>query len=829
MWLTFSCSEKSIEKKETPIIANKISFTEFEDITENHPEKYITNPDSFLSIIQIPPKNDEEKEIYAYGLTFMAYSLREYGHYVKSVQYYEKAINFVRKNDIDIDEELYILKPLATLYINLDDNKKAITLLEELYSKADINKSEHYIGIANNLANAYLYNQNLTKAEHFIENIIPKVVKSPTAALVYNTASKIYESQNKLDKAEYFNKLAIQNFEKQKLSGDTLIWYSAALVQNAEISQNLKYAINALDILESNFPKSQFRNKASASLSIANIYFNRSEVKEALIYYKKSFNYFTTDSAKYVLDYKFTQTLAGLAKCYLTSERTQEAVTYYQWAIENDFRTQQLITSKEDQLRNNEWNKTILEEFIHIFGDNKLLHQDNNIESLLWCIELSKARLLINEINRSEQWSKGDEDVKIGIQRIRNLQQKYDVTENEIAKQNLQLQIDDLKKDFQLEEGYFESINFNPNIENFIKRIRNSEASYYSYYIHKDSTISILNTANGKINYTHIKDKNIVEEIANFKNSYFASSPNNFNNNPEEYYANANKIFNYLLPHYSDKQPNIFISLDGPLYGLPFDALYNDGFLIQKSNFAYLNSFLLFDFIKINTNEKGSKISILYRSEFPKPLPNLEFVNKEVESLHKNYNAAKIAPNQQNDSTIRNSFSQTDIIHIAAHTILDTIAAPYLYLHQPISTDQLRYYEMKTPLVFLSACNTGSGKPLPSEGTESIQRVFMSKNVPSVISTYWFANDENMLNLTSKFYIELKENTNPMMALANAKRKFLNEASIQQHNPWYWANINYTGIANKVGLKKSSNLQVVMTGLVIVCVIIYLFKRRFRL
>src|SRR5690606_28811997 len=97
---------------------------------------------------------------------------------------------------------------------------------------------------------------------------------------------------------------------------------------------------------------------------------------------------------------------------------------------------------------------------------------------------------------------------------------------------------------------------------------------------------------------------------------------------------------------------------------------------------------------------------------------------------------------------------------------------------------------------------------LPSEGMESIQRVFLGKGVPSVISTYWFANDEAMLQLTSLFYQELYQNKKPVTSLANAKRIFLSQASVEHQNPWYWANINYSGIGNEIGLRKRTNLSI---------------------
>ena len=76
-----------------------------------------------------------------------------------------------------------------------------------------------------------------------------------------------------------------------------------------------------------------------------------------------------------------------------------------------------------------------------------------------------------------------------------------------------------------------------------------------------------------------------------------------------------------------------------------------------------------------------------------------------------------------------------------------------------------------------------------------------------MISTYWFANDEAMLQLTADFYQQLARVGLPEAALAQAKRNYLANAGSEQQNPWYWANINYTGVGNEIGLKKTSNLS----------------------
>lgn len=803
-----SCEQNKPSSAAPENAKQKISFEKFEDITENHPELYISNPDSFLNSLHLQPQTDEEKEIYAYGLLYMAYSLREQGNHFKSIQYYERALNFVKEHSIqNLDFALYIIKPLATLYIHVDDHQKAISLLENLLADYPPTAYEQKAGLVNNLANAYLYNMDFEKADSLVTDILPHLNESLTKALLYNTASQIKEQQQDTATSSRFNTLAIRAFEKHKLYGDTLVWYCSALTQAAELNNNISQAQKSIDILERHFPHSQYRTKGNACLSLANIYLALKNWGNALQQYKLSAAHFRKSGEKYVLDYKYTYALLGQARCFARQKILDSAFYYYEWAIENDFRTQQLITSAQDQIRNNRWNKDILEELIALYLSAPSLPQQTYSETLLWCIELSKARLLINEIHRSDQWTAADDKLKEALQQIRLLYQQYDATVDPKLRNAYLVEIEKLKTDFQLSERYFEKIHFNPKKEDFLQRVQQADNSYYAYYIHKDNKISILNSSRKKISFYQVNDTSFLSKIELLKKEYFGDSPNSYNNNPTKYREESSSIAKRLLPNLPETECNIFLSLDGSLYGLPFDALYHhNSFLVQQYNMAYLNSFLLFDFLHHREEAQKAAVAVFYRSDYPSPLPKLPFVDQEVKNLKKTFKTESYSPLQQNDKSLKQAFNRSNLIHIAAHTILDSTEAPYLYLHQPISINQLRFYEIKTPLVFLSACNTGSGKPLPSEGTASIQRVFLSKNVPSVISTYWFANDETMLQLTAKFYDQLKKCPYPMEALAEAKRQYLKEGGVLQANPWYWANINYTGINNEVGLKETSNL-----------------------
>ncbi|NGM60521.1 CHAT domain-containing protein [Sphingobacterium sp. SGG-5] len=807
-------------------------FEYFESTADLSPEKYVSNPDSFLNSLSLTPQSFEQQEMYAYGLIFMAYGLREYGDHYNAIRYYEKVLNFIQsKNLKDINTHVYVIKPLAALYTLIDDNQKAINLLEQTLDKIPVDQYRQRVGFANNLANAYLYNQDLTKAKKLIEETLKKPTESLSRALLYNTLSTVYQEENDADNSTKYNTLALQEFAKNKLYGDTLIWYASALGQYGEIHHDYASGRQALQLLNNHFPDTQHRTKARLQLTLANILFHKNDVPRAKRTYQQVVDALSsTVGDEYTLDYTYTQALVGLARCFGQENEVDSTLHYFQWAIENDFRTQQLITSKRNQINNNIWNRAIIEEMSALI-ERVLIQEPTKqdiVETLLWCIELSKGRLLINEINRSEKWDHGDLSLKNAIRTIRHLHQKISQTTDQNQREALQQQVNQLMIDFQLSERYFETYNYSPDKASFFTHLNEPNKSYYSYFIHKDKTITVIDRSNDRYTYHKITDTTFTTFVQQFKDTYFGASPNSYNRDPLHYREQSHRIISALLPDLHTADGNICLSLDGQLYGLPFDALYEKGFLVNIYNFAYLNSFILYDLLQAPTANQ-TDITLLYRASFPKPLPDLKFVHEEVDNIGKHFKSEQIGPKNQNDSTIVQQFAGSHIIHIAAHTILDGDDNPIIYLQQPISTKQLRFYHIYSPMVFLSACNTGSGISLPSEGMESIQRVFLGKGVPSVISTYWFANDEAMLRLTSLFYQQLYESRKPVEALAQAKRVFLNEASIEHQNPWYWANINYSGINNEIGLRKNTNLSLYMgIGIVILLLIltgIYIHSR----
>lgn len=795
-------------------------FEAFEETAYLNAASYVHNPDSLFNGLPADPQTDYQKEMYSYGLLFMGYSLLTYGDNFQSIKYYEKAYDYIRSSRIQIANiNIEIIKPLANLYVRINDTEKSIALLQNAI--LETKDPKEVIGLTNNLANAYLYNSEFKKAKSLLLNIIEEPSTPLLKALLYNTLASVYEEEQDKENSKKYNTLAVKRFQESKVQQDTLLWYIGALGLQGELQGKTLPVVKALSLAEEHYPNTQNRFKAKLSLIKAEIYRQQNQPTQALAAYDKALSLFATKGYTYKLDYTFTQALVGKARVASKEKKIDSALYYYQWAIENDFRTQQLIVSPKDQLRNNILNKEIIEEVIQLVIDEPALKQQQSVmQLLLWCIELSKARLLINEINRSEQWDNASTETKQGIQYIRDLYQKIDTSADREEKERLQKRIKKTMIDFQLSEKYFETLRFEPQKKQFLNQLDKHDCDFYAYFVRKDSSICIIHKGKDGFSFTKTASSDPLNRLILFKDRYFGNTPNHYNQNPLLYKTEAQYLTDQLLPNIKKSAASIYVSLDAQLYGFPFDALYNNGFLVKKHNFAYLNSYLLFDFLS-DRSVSPTTISVLFRSAYPKPLPNLAFVDEEVKKISSKFKAEEIGPDKQTASIVRSQFTKANIIHIAAHTILDTAAAPVIYLKEAISTNQIRFYEMNVPLVFLSACNTGHGRPLPSEGTESIQRVFLSKNVPSVVSTFWFANDQAMLGLTASFYDNLSLTGDPMTALAQAKRIFLENADPVYENPWYWANINYTGIGNKIGLKKTSNLLYYLIGTVILFIVLF--------
>jgi CHAT domain-containing protein len=148
--------------------------------------------------------------------------------------------------------------------------------------------------------------------------------------------------------------------------------------------------------------------------------------------------------------------------------------------------------------------------------------------------------------------------------------------------------------------------------------------------------------------------------------------------------------------------------------------------------------------------------------------------------------------------------SQYRYVHLSTHGFLNSVhlelSGVVFSLVNERGEDQdgfLRAHELfnlKLPaeVVVLSACQTGIGKTIRSEGLVSLTRGFMYAGAPRVVVSLWAVSDSGTTELMVLFYYSmLKEGMRPAEALRAAQISLMNDKRFA--SPYYWAPFTLQG------------------------------------
>ncbi|MCA1592614.1 MAG: CHAT domain-containing protein [Acidobacteria bacterium] len=110
-----------------------------------------------------------------------------------------------------------------------------------------------------------------------------------------------------------------------------------------------------------------------------------------------------------------------------------------------------------------------------------------------------------------------------------------------------------------------------------------------------------------------------------------------------------------------------------------------------------------------------------------------------------------------------------------------------------LRTDEIFNLRLGSPLVMLSACETGLGRETRGEGVIGLTRAFMYAGAPTVGVCLWSVADKSTADLMADFYKNLlaKEGTTPSVALRAARLNMI--AGRKYSAPFYWAPFTLVG------------------------------------
>ncbi len=139
------------------------------------------------------------------------------------------------------------------------------------------------------------------------------------------------------------------------------------------------------------------------------------------------------------------------------------------------------------------------------------------------------------------------------------------------------------------------------------------------------------------------------------------------------------------------------------------------------------------------------------------------------------------------------------VVHIATHGLLNAERPQFTGLVLSLvgnrggdgflRTDEVFNLRLGSPLVMLSACETGLGKEKRGEGVIGLTRAFMYAGAPTVGVSLWSVADKSTADLMTDFYKRLlvtgAESTSATAAMRGAQLSLI--AGKKYSAPFYWA------------------------------------------
>jgi CHAT domain-containing protein len=254
---------------------------------------------------------------------------------------------------------------------------------------------------------------------------------------------------------------------------------------------------------------------------------------------------------------------------------------------------------------------------------------------------------------------------------------------------------------------------------------------------------------------------------------------------------------------------------DNILYYLPFESLPAEAgahakTLLETTEISYQFSsrFIVAQAARkrsINTSLQTLAFAPFAQSGKPFPHPEYTFMQQLPASAQEIANLPGLSfTNQQaTKEQFLQHLQQYPVVHLATHAIADTgnsaasFIAFYPQTQQPtldaLYLEELYGLNMEgTQLIIISACETGHGQLVNSEGVLSLTRGFAYAGCASMVNSLWKADDAATAAILHQFHLYLQKGYTKSKALRQAKLDYLHSNALYK-TPDYWAHLILTG------------------------------------
>lgn len=505
-----------------------------------------------------------------------------------------------------------------------------------------------------------------------------------------------------------------------------------------------------------------------------------------------------------------------------------------------------------------------------IFGGNlaMLLYEDSNdrsyLEQVLGYAEMDRASVLRSLISKNNAIElAGIPDSIIG--KIHSLDQKVAVAKSDIIRQSSDNPDGwkHLQELTERREVYYENIeNRYPLFENLrrqsktvafqdIQNVLGNDQALVEYFIGLDSTYAMVFTKDAFQLFSVAENEQLTALIERQRDNAYTQNFPAFSQGCFRLYQQLFAQIDQFLSKEFETSPQVIIVPDESIGYVSFSILSPDSlstnFLVDKYSFSYEPSALV-ALNRKSTDYQGMSLLGMAPDfsspQYPlsdgtrelvrdslRPLPG---VTKELEFITEVISGDVLLGQAASEKHFKVSASKYNVIHLATHAIVDDEMPGNSRLFFETGGDEtedgaLHAYEiynlqLNAQLVTLSACNTGIGKIKIGEGVMSLSRAFSHAGVPATVVSLWPASDQSTPELMKYFYQNLKEGQRKDVALNNARKSYLANASGKARHPFYWG--GFVLIGDNSPIENERNLLVWVIPITLILVLIITVYRR---
>ena len=795
-------------------------------------------------------KNEKIAQLYFY--INYAYQLKEFGFINKSINYYEKAFAYFKKNSLNYNIVEYCLKPLANNYTRLGDLNRAEDILKVTIEKVlKLNNEGQLASAYLNLAAVYRAKGAFKEAINLLNMALLNVKTNEQKAKINSDIAINFLMLGDCENSKKFVNIS----KKSNLKKDVTI-----TIRNLNTLGSCFLSVNEFDLALKEFENALWFSKkyygannrevAKIYNSIGETYSLNNEFQKALSSYQKSLitllpdykpkSIYENPKSKYFYpENTIKEALDGRAKMLVKLKKPFEAIENYElsFLIENELRSSYL--SQNSKLLQQQENRLRSEKCIDLCYT--LFEQTKNIEWIkkaFYFSEQTKSRVLLENKELSLLKSsfkndslfikenelllkKGELNTNITLEQLKGDKANLILLAKLTSKrENVFNKLHLIKQDI---DKKFPSLKTDINKIVTVKKLKDNilkKEQLLMEFFDGEKFVYIFSVSNNKpINLIRIeKNSELINELSKFISMFSSNRGSDIQNNIETYKLLANKLYSKLFK--TEIPRSLIIIPDGIFSFVPFDALLTERtdllnfeklpYLLNVStiSYSYSASILLNDSKKINKKQNNILGFFPVFKNNHRELTELSFTAQEAKTIEKETTGKFLIY----EDALKKAFLKIDanhsILHLSTHASAGSYFVPPAieFYDETMYLPEIYGQKLDLDLVVLSACETGIGTLRKGEGVMSLARGFSFAGVKNLIVSLWKVNDKSTQQLMAGFYKNYAKNNNKSSALHQSKLDYLKNKKVSsvKKSPYYWASFVFIG-ENQLN-KQSNNL-----------------------